>query len=754
MSSIVNNLGSTPLCDNRRAEAALALSLSVDAKYTQSAMQELFKDVIYDPHALAWLDGERLSNVSLLLKNIRKFAFYDEGASIAEVILLYVKIHLCGLSILAPIDTKRMFWIQQYQAKTTLCGLNLLLLRPENLKNINKLKLVFSACSDSFKSIPQRPRARITKKSTASQKAASEQTVYRELALKDSLFVIDTVASLCTNTDAQNTLTFLASKICEVIPPEDHTPFDAEALHSYVKRLFKSLEEDLSPEQLDGLTVVRKGITDDYIKEIALIRLQISAVSTLFSKQSDLKTLQLISYKFSHSVECILIDSQGTNDRIIPEHYSIMAGHLGVVSTVQALKKALSLMRFNAYLVETPVGEFKKTMDEWWQKLAIIRACIAFSSRADFYVLMCNENEDLNITKPKNPLLDSVQKQFNDFNQNYQKDFDKVLCEIQGFNNPADVQPNDLLRTVKRSNALLMKSMEVLFPLTQLLISVLLEYDEENTSESEILQRNCSIVFYIYTFLDEAIIALDSQQIRNFLLKEEFGEDSEKIEPQPSKNQCKTGRKKSNLKHAKKKQKCKTNQNKRLEPIYSIVEPSPTDDLVESDQEEFKMFELMASALQQNISNPENLIAGLNVEVNSEDLSPSTLHTSFSENDHKAEKESKNTPSNEIHQKKVTGNKISEKMSKKLITSENILPREKKEKPEERECDGFFSGRSRKLRNFIAALSRLGFYPDRIKGDHQILKNQSGKILTVPLHRTVALGTAQQIIKQAKRQPL
>jgi len=42
---------------------------------------------------------------------------------------------------------------------------------------------------------------------------------------------------------------------------------------------------------------------------------------------------------------------------------------------------------------------------------------------------------------------------------------------------------------------------------------------------------------------------------------------------------------------------------------------------------------------------------------------------------------------------------------------------------------------------------KLGFFVSRQKGSHIILKNNSGKILVIPNHRKLKLGTLLQIIK-------
>jgi len=48
----------------------------------------------------------------------------------------------------------------------------------------------------------------------------------------------------------------------------------------------------------------------------------------------------------------------------------------------------------------------------------------------------------------------------------------------------------------------------------------------------------------------------------------------------------------------------------------------------------------------------------------------------------------------------------------------------------------------------IKALRKLGYYPARQKGSHVILIGPSGKMITVPLHKSLKTGLLRAILRE------
>jgi len=50
----------------------------------------------------------------------------------------------------------------------------------------------------------------------------------------------------------------------------------------------------------------------------------------------------------------------------------------------------------------------------------------------------------------------------------------------------------------------------------------------------------------------------------------------------------------------------------------------------------------------------------------------------------------------------------------------------------------------------IKALRKLGYYPVRQKGSHVILVGPSGKMITVPLHKSLKTGLIRAILREVR----
>lgn len=171
------------------SEAQLEINNMMDALCKTKVMsdeqvQALFTDAVYDPKALNWLREERLSNIKFLLGRISGFAFYDKEATVGESLLLFAKIHLCGLSTLVSSDARSLYWQIQCQTKAAYCGL--LSLNSSNIDYLEELKLNLKASSDTLKTI-KIPQIRLAKKLTEVQKLRNEQALFRGKALNDSI---------------------------------------------------------------------------------------------------------------------------------------------------------------------------------------------------------------------------------------------------------------------------------------------------------------------------------------------------------------------------------------------------------------------------------------------------------------------------------------------------------------------------------------------------------------------------------------
>ena len=53
----------------------------------------------------------------------------------------------------------------------------------------------------------------------------------------------------------------------------------------------------------------------------------------------------------------------------------------------------------------------------------------------------------------------------------------------------------------------------------------------------------------------------------------------------------------------------------------------------------------------------------------------------------------------------------------------------------------------------VKALRRLGFITARQKGSHHILQNAEGRIVVVPMHKPIKLGTLKSLIEMAGVSP-
>lgn len=709
-------------CEAQSGEENITTSTSLKF-ISDEALKLLFKDFVYDPKALTWVEGEKLSNIKLLLGKIRGCAFYDGEATVGDALLLFVKIHLCGLSTLIPTDKNSLFWQVQCQVKTAYCGL--LSINAGNTNKIEEVEASLSASSITLKSI-KIPQTRITKNSTVVQKARNEQALLKEKAINDSLLAIDTMLSLCTNDNVDNTFIFLNRNIREVTLPEQCPPFDAIALQHYVKQLFISLLEDLSTEQFHGLYDEEKNsLTPEYLKEIMRVRDEISKLEPLFLQGlNDLKTLQMIDYKLSNYVEDVIL----CQTDIIPAHRMIMRGFLGTSNTMYALKNGLKLLRFNAYLQEITQEQHQKEMLMLWNDLAFIRAFLAYSSEVDFSVLMSNEKESEFLLKQESSIFELVQSKFADFNSKYQEDYDQLLNSIQDFYDPKEVSPQNLLRIVRQSNALLEKAAQVMLAFADLIKDELTQCEKTSTVPSNAFFMNCLLIKDIYSAVNESFTRLKSHRIYNNLKIEKS--DFEAMLQQKKNNRKRNGGKK---------------QEKPKKPASTNVSRAISTVAEDQEQDVDKILQWMRNALPNSAnSNNENMIESSNLEFSSEKIPQMTETNPLPESrtvekkeDGKKATDSQNIGNkNTVQTKATTSSKPSSPSSnyKKANVEENVMG---------------FTGRDRKQRNFINALTQLGFYPARIKGDHQIMKNKSGKTITVPLHTTVALGTAQEIIKQA-----
>lgn len=752
----------------------LVTSQKVDLTLTQLKTKLIQKNLTYNPfdknsckiYTLIQEESQKLS-VKNLISNIETIACYMQPTSIIQNIQAYIKINLLNLELCVPQCKRANYWKYISILKSRI---SCLIYSSNNLEESFEKKVLHSEYITLDKLY----------QSLQSITPDSNRRTNHKQKLQQLLLAINVLKILCfiasKNKTNHTEVIFFFNQQIQAIKFIESKPYSNRTIiNQLITDLLHTVIDDVSEAQITGFItykqITRSNNNQDIIDKIART---IKNLEKNFS--SSQKNFQLLSQM--HLLiqrEILYNDFNGQKEN---NDDFLMIGEIGIEYTIRNLRNAIINYKFYCYISEYNPEQFKKDLEELTNMIELFEAILCFYQIInDSY--FSSQPGDTEVDQAY--LRDGVQllQRLKQFSQEQEEIINYHLNTIDSF--IEELNPIDPFLLHQFFQGL----ENVLANLNLVTTQLVIELEDKYKQNQDPTKSYAKIkVLYFMSFIRQStcnfLLDMNNTNImqslsRSGLQKQDAHNHDHTITPKKNK-------KNRGKHHTSKKKKQHNNKNR-----TSVAKSNPN-------YEEYSSDTITTFPLTSPIINPSNDDPGhSDLDSDSDDAITSLKNymiaiTQHSRPEPKIEQyvdlifpaqdsvqaetqltdvasHKTDSPIEETHSNTVSlpQPKTSEKMIRKsqpghikkktieitevtMMHSHHTL----NQKKEPKETSEHFTGKQLKSRNFMKVLRELGFHPDHVTGSHAIMKKESQSI-PVPLHSTLALGTARSIMRQAKK---